>query len=372
MNEKIMRILTGIKIIFVYLFTFVGLIMTLLIIVVLWPVVKVLSMVKTKSEQIHVIENYILSSQYKKGASEKEDRHKIKRVIRHYSGHTYNSYSINNNKTRYILLIHGNATTAMATWFNIMPYLDKSTNSDFNIHAIDMPGFGGESSEFYEFCKFANDDMIVNYCRDYIINYIRHLKNMCDYKGQFEIILIGHSFGSYLVSHVANIYNVNRVVLIAPVGIFGDVARKFDILSPLMRVRRLVAFIMGFYYETKFVFSFGLSSVWNKYYAVLMRSPMSLVVSYFMCQKIMDPQWSRPCIDIITNLKCRLSIVLCDNDIFVGHKRVIHLALEYKMTHNLVKGNHSAVLEEPAMIAEVLKSAISHAVVPKNNQVYVE
>ncbi len=347
----------------------------------LWPVTKILTTVKScgRLSTIQKVENILVQNK------------KIKRFAIKIRYVDYTSWVINNKKQKTILLIHGNNTTAFSTWFSTIEGLNESFNQEYNIHALELPGFGHDDARMKEVLYGKNNKMLIEYYSQYIIDYILCLrtihkynfvnadsghipqcnKNLNDenFTEENEIILIGHSFGGFLTTHVATKIKINHLLLIAPFGMFSFSSPYFSQNISIFRERLFITFVAVEYYKVRYLFSWGETATWWWYYSLYTSAPMNIMALRFVSDEFLESEWSEPCCEKLALVKTRTAFIICEKDELIAHQPLVQIATHYGIHYEFLNDiGHVPTMENCDLTCKKIFSAISNSTVPINKK----
>ena len=134
-----------------------------------------------------------------------------------YTWNIHAIQSVDHKKHQHLVFIHGVSGSANSLFSTYDHFKDK-----YNCHYIDLPGFGLShlvSGNVKDVKKFNIDQIIDHLCSAvifYITNYIDE-----------NVILIGHSYGSYICTHLVCKYPdvINKAILTSCGGILPTMGK---------------------------------------------------------------------------------------------------------------------------------------------------
>lgn len=131
-------------------------------------------------------------------------------------------------KTQDIMLVHG-AYSDSSTWHGVMP---KLASMGYNVHAIDLPGFG--KSEFKGNLLELSVDDLADELGLFMYVYMTSMKLN-------NVIMIGHSFGGFAsimaCRHEQCKKMIDRMLLVAPAGIYPIGSRWSHLHAVIFRLK---------------------------------------------------------------------------------------------------------------------------------------
>lgn len=159
------------------------------------------------SENIDDTEDFLLSQQ-----CDAFVQHVRKDVTFHSRGHTYvcRAHALfvghqgGRDDATTILLLHGNAASALC-FAEVFDQLSE----DFNVLALDMPGFGRLH------CTRPTPRLETDFYTDFIVSFLAELSIP-------QVCVVGHSFGAFIAAHLAcnSPQTVHQLLLFDAAGIF--------------------------------------------------------------------------------------------------------------------------------------------------------
>jgi pimeloyl-ACP methyl ester carboxylesterase len=169
----------------------------------------------------------------------------------------YVSY-INEDNKKNIILLHGWGSN-----LNIFNFIISSLKDNYNVYAIDLPGFG-ESD-------MPNNPLWIN-------DYSLIIKKFIEYFNIDNPILIGHSFGGRIIIKLLSKFklDVNKIVLIDSAGIRPKRTIKYYFKIYLYKFLKLFKHILGIKYLNYIRKLFG-SSDYNMVNDVLKKTLINTV-----------------------------------------------------------------------------------------------
>ncbi len=210
-----------------------------------------------------------------------------------------------------LIWIHGIGGTS--TFSFILSGLGEKLVEDFDIHAIDLPGFGRSTLEFNNYNKNELNTLFSEILKEYIeINKLN------------DIYLVSHSYGCHVSINFIHKYPtyVNKLLLCNPAGIFPllgtygsyvSVLFKFGI--PMFIIRLLNMFGL-FLFNVVGLFSKNKSKLFYWYY-VQSLSYCDYFVSKFIDYSIFKARWNYPTINKLIDVKIPISLIYTNNDIII-------------------------------------------------------
>ena len=219
-----------------------------------------------------------------------------------------------------VLWIHGIGGTAALSF--VCSGIIEKLAKDFNIYAIDLPGFGRSTIDIAnDNLKKWNCGMIEEFFNEIIHRYIKS-------KNLKQVYLVSHSFGSFISVNYANKYpdSFEKMLICNSAGMFPLLGKEGTFVSiifkyglPISVLRSLGLF--GFFLLN--MLSFLIEDKTKAFYWYYVQSsPMNLsdtFVSKFIYLSFYSAKWIEPNFLKLLNLRIPVSLCYSEKDFIIPY-----------------------------------------------------
>jgi len=220
---------------------------------------------------------------------------------------------LSKQKRKQILLIHGTASSSMS-FANLIPDLFR----EFDVIAIDLPGFGRTSSISDSLQKTSHEEILAFYTQFIECCLLETVKSD-------KISIIAHSFGAFIAAHYAIRFpsRVDKLILISCAGLLptlGENGAYWSVVfkKSVLHHGRLLGSIGKWMFSFWF-FMAGLDLEYHYWFIVLSNCNGDKCLARFIDLTWTSAEWIYPLINHISQIQCPVTLIYGEHDDIVPH-----------------------------------------------------